>query len=166
MCSGLVWLLPGKLFRKTQHAGGSELPVDSSCDPRSFTEDQESFLRVPVIFTGTGCHSFHDGAIRQYMERELAQTARPDYQLFYQAFKASPIGIALETLEGQPLYVNLALCSMLGYSEEEFRNKHCSDFSPPEDAAKDFALFEQLRRGSIDHYSMEKRFFKRDGSIT
>jgi PAS domain S-box-containing protein len=79
------------------------------------------------------------------MERDMAQTARPDYQLFYLAFKASPIGIALENLEGQPLYVNSALCSMLGYSEEELRNKHCSDFSPPEDAARDLALFQQLR---------------------
>src|SRR5215467_6438053 len=100
------------------------------------------------------------------MESELAQTAGPDYQLFYQAFKASPIGIALENLDGRPLYVNSALCSMLGYSEEEFRNKHCSDFSPPEDAAKDLALFQQLRRGSIDHYSLEKRFYRRDGSLT
>src|SRR5215813_6372220 len=99
------------------------------------------------------------------MESDIAQTARPDYQLFYHAFKASPIGIALEDLEGRPLYVNSALCSMLGYSEEEFLKKRCSDFSPPEDAAKDFALFQRLRRGFIDHYSLEKRFFRRDGSI-
>jgi len=45
--------------------------------------------------------------------------ARFDDQLFYDAFKASPIGIALENLEGQPLFVNPALCSMLGFSEEE-----------------------------------------------
>src|ERR1041384_4449622 len=102
---------------------------------------------------------FQYGAIGQYMERDVLKTATPDYQLFYHAFKASPIGIALEDLEGRPLYVNSALCSMLGYSEEELRNKHCSDFSPPEDAAKDWALFEQLRQGSIDRYSLEKRFF-------
>jgi PAS domain S-box-containing protein len=100
------------------------------------------------------------------MERDMAQMAGPDYQLFYDAFKASPIGIALEDLEGRPLYVNSALCSMLGYTEEELRNKHCSDFSPPEDAAKDWAMFQQLRVGSIDHYSLEKRFYRRDGSVT
>jgi PAS domain S-box-containing protein len=100
------------------------------------------------------------------MERDIAQMAGPDYRLFYHAFEASPIGIALEDLDGRPLYVNSALCSMLGYSEEEFRNKHCSDFSPPEDAAKDWAMFQQLRNGSIDHYSLEKRFYKRDGSLT
>ena len=89
----------------------------------------------------------------------------PDVQLFYDAFKASPIGIALENLEGQPLFVNPALCSMLGFSEEEMRRRHCVEFSPPEDAKKDWALFEQLRAGSIDHYHMEKRFYRRDGSL-
>ena len=85
--------------------------------------------------------------------------------LFYDAFKASPIGIALENLEGQPLFVNPALCAMLGFSEEEMRRKHCVDFSPPEDAAKDWVLFEQLRAGSIDHYQIEKRFLRRDASL-
>jgi len=85
--------------------------------------------------------------------------------LFYAAFQASPIGIALENLEGQPLFVNPALCSMLGFSEEEMRGKHCVDFSPREDAEKDWALFEQLRAGSINHYQIDKRFFRRDGSL-
>jgi PAS domain S-box-containing protein len=99
------------------------------------------------------------------MEAKKAQTARPEGELFYDAFRASPIGIAVENLEGQPLFVNPALCSMLGFSEEEMRNRHCVDFSPPEDAEKDWALFEQLRAGSIDHYSLEKRFFRRNGSL-
>src|ERR1700751_1932812 len=54
---------------------------------------------------------------------------------------------------------------MLGFSEEELRNKHCVDFSPPEDAEKDWALFQQLKAGSIDHYQLEKRYFRKDGSL-
>src|ERR1700751_5155033 len=54
---------------------------------------------------------------------------------------------------------------MLGFSEEELRNKHCVDFSPPEDAQKDWALFQQLKAGSIDHYQLEKRYFRGDGSL-
>jgi PAS domain S-box-containing protein len=100
------------------------------------------------------------------MEYTESLKAVTDYQLFYDAFNASPIGIAVEDIEGRPLYVNPALCSMLGFSEDEMRRKHCVEFSPPEDAQKDWALFEQLRKGSIDRYSMEKRFLKRDGSLT
>src|ERR1700751_2151234 len=96
---------------------------------------------------------------------EAAQTRKPEAQLFHDVFNASPIGIAVENLEGQPLFVNPALCSFLGFNEEELRSKHCVDFSPPEDAEKDWALFQQLRAGSIDQYQLEKRYFRRDGSL-
>jgi PAS domain S-box-containing protein len=88
----------------------------------------------------------------------------PDTQVFRDVFNACPIGIATEDLEGQTLFVNPAFCSMLGFSEEEMRSKHRVDFSPSEDAEKDWALFQQLRAGSIDHYQVEKRYFLRDGS--
>src|SRR5262249_48097050 len=58
-----------------------------------------------------------------------------------------------------------ALCSMLGFTEEELRNKHCVDLSPPEDAQKDWALFQQLRAGYIDHYHLDKYFLRRDQSV-
>src|SRR6201988_4049241 len=96
---------------------------------------------------------------------EAARTRAPNIQLFRDVFNASPIGIAVETLEGQPLFVNPAFCSMLGFSEEELRNKHCVDFSPPEDAEKDWAIFQQLKAGSIDHYQLEKRYVRKDGSL-
>lgn len=92
-------------------------------------------------------------------------SATPDNELFSDIFSASPIGIAVETLDGQPLFVNRAFCRFLGFSEDELRNKHCVDFSPPDDAEKDWALFQRVRAGSIDHYQLEKRYFRRDGSL-
>jgi PAS domain S-box-containing protein len=96
---------------------------------------------------------------------EATTIRTPDTQLFCDVFNASPIGIAVETLEGQPLFVNPAFCRFLGFSEEELRGKHCVDFSPREDAEKDWALFQQLRAGAIDHYQLDKRYFRRDGSL-
>jgi len=90
---------------------------------------------------------------------------RPNTQLYSDVFIASPIGIVVENIDGQPLFVNPAFCSMLGFNEDELRSKHCVDFSPPEDAQKDWALFQQLRAGSIDQYQIEKRYFRRDGSL-
>jgi len=98
----------------------------------------------------------------------MGESTKPptaDTQLFHEVFNESPIGIAVETMEGQLLFVNPAFCSMLGFSQEEVRSKHCLDFSPPEDAKKDWGLFEQLRAGSIEHYQLEKRYFRRDGSL-
>jgi PAS domain S-box-containing protein len=96
---------------------------------------------------------------------ESSRTLMPDTQLFRDVFNASPVGIAVEDFDGQPLFVNPAFCSFLGFSEEELRNKHCVDSSPPEDAQKDWVLFQQLRAGSIDHYQLEKRYFRKDGSL-
>src|SRR6516225_6629294 len=96
---------------------------------------------------------------------EARHALMPDTQVFRDIFDASPIGIAVENFDGQPLFVNPALCAMLGCSEEELYRKHCADFSPPEDAEKDWALFQQLRAGSIDHYQLEKRYFRRNGSL-
>jgi PAS domain S-box-containing protein len=96
---------------------------------------------------------------------EIRQSKRLDTQLYSDVFNASPIGIVVENLDGQPLFVNPAFCSMLGFNQDELRSKHCVDFSPPEDAEKDWALFQQLRAGSIDHYQIEKRYFRRDGSL-
>ena len=93
------------------------------------------------------------------------ETAGEHHSLFYDAFKASPIGIVVENADGQPLYVNPAFCSMLGFTEEEMRKKHCVDFSPPEDAERDWALFQQLRDGKIDHYQIDKRYFRSDGTL-
>jgi len=85
--------------------------------------------------------------------------------LYRSLFIAAPIGIAVEDLEGRPLFANPALCSMLGFTEEEFRNKHCVEFSPPEDAKKDWAFFEQLRQRSIGSYHLDKRFIRKDGTL-
>ena len=83
------------------------------------------------------------------MGESTPATPTPDIQLFRDVFNASPVGIAVEDFDGQPLFVNPAFCSFLGFSEEELRSKHCVDFSPPEDAQKDWVLFQQLRAGSI-----------------
>jgi PAS domain S-box-containing protein len=99
------------------------------------------------------------------MGQSTPATPSPDLQLFRDVFNASPIGIVVEDFDGRPLFTNPAFCSFLGFSDEELRNKHCVDFSPAEDAQKDWALFQQLRAGSIDHYRLEKRYFRRDGSL-
>jgi PAS domain S-box-containing protein len=99
------------------------------------------------------------------MEQGTAQAPGPDSELFCDVFNASPIGIAVRNLEGQLLFANRFLCSMLGFSEDELRSRHHVDFSLSEDAEKDSALFQQLRSGLIDRYQREKRFIRRDASL-
>lgn len=85
-------------------------------------------------------------------------------QLFRYLFEQASLGIAVEDMEGRVLLANPALCSILGYPPNELCGMHCSQFANPEDSQDDWALFQQLRDGSIDHYSLEKRYLRKDGS--
>jgi PAS domain S-box-containing protein len=79
-------------------------------------------------------------------------------------FEEASLGIAVEDTEGKLLLTNRALCSMLGYSNEELCRMSCAQFGHPEDSQNDWALFQKLRMGAIDRYSLEKRYVKRDGT--
>ena len=84
----------------------------------------------------------------------------PGKQLFHYIFEHASLGIAVEDFDGKILLANPVLCSMMGYREDELCDMHCSDFANSED---DLALFQQLRAGAIDRYSLEKRFTRKDG---
>jgi PAS domain S-box-containing protein len=85
-------------------------------------------------------------------------------ELFRCLFAQANLGIAIESLDGQVLLANPALCSMLGYQPNELCGMNCSQFANPEDSADDYALFKELRAGIIDHYSLEKRYVRSDGT--
>jgi PAS domain S-box-containing protein len=85
-------------------------------------------------------------------------------QLFHYLFEQASLGIAVEDLEGKLLLANPALCSMLGYREDELCGMNCSQFDSPEDSQDEVALFQQLRAGVIDKYSLEKRYLSKHGA--
>ena len=84
--------------------------------------------------------------------------------LFRCLFEEASLGIAVEDLDGRLLLANPALCSMLGFQEEELCAMSCSEFANSEDSKEDWALFQKLRAGLIDRYSLEKRYVRKDGT--
>ena len=84
-------------------------------------------------------------------------------QLFRYLFEQASLGIAVEDLDGKILVANPALCSMLGYQDDELAGMNCSEFANSEDSQDDWALFQQLRAGVIDHYTLEKRYVTKQG---
>jgi PAS domain S-box-containing protein len=85
-------------------------------------------------------------------------------ELFRCIFEEASLGIAIEDINGTILHANPALCSLLGFSQEELRGMGCSQFAHPEDSQDDWALFQKLRAGEIDRYSLDKRYTRRDGA--
>ena len=77
----------------------------------------------------------------------------------------APLGIALVDEEGRPEVSNPALEEMLGYSAQELRETPFVEFTHPDDAEMDEALYRELYEGNRDAYAMEKRYIRKDGSV-
>jgi len=67
--------------------------------------------------------------------------------------------------DGSWLRVNQALCDLVGYSEEELLKLTFQDITHPDDLEKDLHFVQQMLAGEIENYSMEKRYFRKEGTL-
>lgn len=95
----------------------------------------------------------------------LRNKLREREKRFTNAFDHAPIGMALVSLQGEWIKVNLSLCQLLGYTEQEFLKRTFQEFTHPDDLDKDLTLLKQLVEGLIPSYSMEKRYYHADGRL-
>jgi len=84
---------------------------------------------------------------------------------FRGAFETAAIGMALVKLDGNWVQVNKALADMLGYSSDELLEKTFKDITHPADIHLDAEEVAKLLSAEIDHYHMEKRYFRKDGEL-
>ena len=76
------------------------------------------------------------------------------------------IGIVIATPPDYQLtYTNHFFQDWLGYSAEEFAELSYVDITHPEDLAQETLLIEECRAGQRQHYQIEKRFLRSDGSF-
>jgi diguanylate cyclase (GGDEF)-like protein/PAS domain S-box-containing protein len=74
-------------------------------------------------------------------------------------------GIAITSPEKGWLQVNDRICSIMGYSRDEIFRMTWSEMTHPDDLAADIDQFNRVLAGQIDHYSMNKRFIRKDGMV-
>jgi PAS domain S-box-containing protein len=84
---------------------------------------------------------------------------------FRAAFESSAVGIGLLTLDGRILQANAAVCKMSGYTEEELKGRNDNQNVYPEDAPVGMELFAEMMAGQRDHYSVEKRYVRKNGEV-
>lgn len=78
-------------------------------------------------------------------------------------FEHAMIGMAATSPQKAWLEVNDRLCEILGYSREELTRMAWPEITHPDDLPEQEARLNQVLRGEIDEYEMEKRFIHRDG---
>ncbi|MCG8616026.1 MAG: PAS domain S-box protein, partial [Desulfobacterales bacterium] len=100
-------------------------------------------------------------------ERSIARTSeRRSSQRFYAIFEQAAVGVALiETPTGQFRRINRKYCDILGYSEAEMKSRSFMDVTHPDDLEEDLKNMEALKSGRIREFTMEKRYYRNDGTI-
>jgi PAS domain S-box-containing protein len=99
-------------------------------------------------------------ARRVRAERSLRDSERR----FRATFEQAAVGIAHVGIDGRWLRVNQALCHILGYPREELSGLTFQEITHPDDLDADLTLADQLARGEVERYTLEKRYVRGDGS--
>ncbi len=97
--------------------------------------------------------------------KEAEEALRASEARFRSLFERAPIGIADVSLDCRITRANDLLCEILGYAPEELIGKTFQEITHPDDIGADEAQMRALLRGEIPHYSMEKRYIRKDGSL-
>ena len=84
---------------------------------------------------------------------------------FRGTFENAAVGVAHIALGGTWLAVNDKVCSIFGYSRQELLAKTLPHITHDEDLAADIHQRDRILSGEIDAYSMDKRYYHKDGSV-
>lgn len=130
---------------------GTERPIADSGAP--IFNDEGTIIGVVLVFRD------------QTAERAAERTLLESEERFRLTFEQAAVGIAHIAPDGNFLRVNKKICDIVGYSKEELLKRAFQDVTYPEDLATDLEYVQKLLNGTIDHYSIQKRYLTKDGSI-
>jgi diguanylate cyclase (GGDEF)-like protein/PAS domain S-box-containing protein len=155
------------------------VPVDSvlgygtrrrDTDTRDWTLVRSDGVKLPVSLAITAIRAA-DGTLTGYLgigrdvtgERQAARELRDAEERFRNAFDQAPIGKALVSPDGRFTRVNGALCTILGYGEEELLETTFQTLTHPDDLDVDLDNMRRMLAGQSESYAMEKRYQHADG---
>ena len=83
---------------------------------------------------------------------------------FKTIFEQAAVGIAnVDAVSGKFIEINEKFCKLLGYTEEQLKQKTFQEITHPEDLEKDLELLDNIKQVKIEQYSLEKRYFTNKG---
>jgi diguanylate cyclase (GGDEF)-like protein/PAS domain S-box-containing protein len=136
---------------ETQHRckDGSILPVEISVNYLEFNEQK-----------------YNCAFVRDISERKKAELdLRESEEKFRGIFEQAAVGIAITSPSGKFLAVNPGICEWLGYTSEELMQLTMEEIIHPEEIELDHQDIEELINNSIEEFSKEKRYLRKDGNL-
>ena len=126
-------------------------------EPRQWSLEEENFAGSIADFVSLAMEASERSAAQEALGQSEAQ--------FRAIFERSSIGISLANMKARIVDINPALCQMLGYSQQELRGKHLTDFISKEELVCDLEQFQMLVCGERDRLEMEKRLLCKTGQL-
>ena len=83
---------------------------------------------------------------------------------FQATFEQAAVGMAHVAPDGGWLRVNQRLCEIVGYRHAELMAMTFQDITHPDDLNTDLAYVQKMLSGELERYSMEKRYFRKNGT--
>ena len=106
------------------------------------------------------------GAVQLDRDRHRAEDALvQSEQRFRTTFERAAVGLAHVDLDGRLREVNEPFCRIVGRPRAAVQSLDFARITHPDDLAADLANVQRLLAGDIDHYRMDKRYLRPDGSL-
>ncbi|MCK4742635.1 MAG: PAS domain S-box protein [Sulfuriflexus sp.] len=81
-------------------------------------------------------------------------------------FEQAAVGIAqIETQTGKFVRINDKYCDIIGYTKDDITEATFMEITHPDDLQNDLDNMEKLKDGLINEFTMEKRYFHKNGKI-
>jgi PAS domain S-box-containing protein len=146
-----------------------EIAESGICQPFEKEYIRKDGTRIPVLIGGGNFDETGEMGIFfavDLTERRKAEEAlRESEERFRAMFEQANVGIVQIDLDGHLIMPNPGFCEIIGCGEEEVRRLTVRDITHGDDYPREEKLTEQLIKGKIPGFSIEKRYIRRDGTI-
>jgi len=103
--------------------------------------------------------------LQKLVKSQTLKLMRSEF-LFKSIFDHAGLGIShTNSITGTFIDANDKFCEIIGYTQDEIKSMNFMMITHPDDLQADLDKMEQLRNGTINQYSMEKRYINKSGEI-
>ncbi len=121
---------------------------------------QTTFLDNDILLIKLLLNTTHDHLSHLMSLQRLKKSE----QIFQLTFQQVGTGVCQTDLDGYIQDANIKFCEIIGYTKEEVIGLRIKDLTHPDDWKIDIAFKKRLFQYEIPYFSMEKRYFRKDGS--
>lgn len=108
-----------------------------------------------------------EGFIQDITAKKEAEKLLRDSEERYRAsFEQAAVGTLHTSFDGRIMRCNRRFAEIVGYEPEELVGLTFQEITPPGDRPPSSSALQNLMGGAVPHFSFEKRYVRKDGSLT